>query len=122
MAKKDSRRDPAKEQFWRDTFQRHKQSGLSIREFCDRESLKAWTFSWWRRELTKRDRERQPPKPKLESKSPFIPVQVVPDPKQAQSSSAIEIVLPAGPTLRVPSGFDVQVLTGVLDVLESRSC
>jgi len=120
MANKVSRRDPAKEQFWRDKVQRHKQSGQTIREFCERENLKAWTFSWWRRELTKRDREVSKPEPK--AKSPFVPLQVVPDPKQAQSPSAIEIVLPAGPTVRVPSGFDAQALTGVLEVLESHSC
>jgi len=116
MASKGNQRDPAKEQFWRDKVQRHKQSGQTIREFCDRENLKSCSLSWWRRELSKRDREA------AKAKAQFVPVQVVPDPIQAQSSGTIEIVLPAGPTVRVPSGFDAQALAGVLKVLESRSC
>ena len=124
MVGQGGRRDPAKEQFWRDTVQQQKHSGLSIRAFCDQESLKPGAFSWWRRELAKRDREKQTTtsRPKQREASPFVPVQLVPDPSQNQNFTAIEIVLPAGPTVRVPSGFDTQALTGVLDVLESRSC
>jgi len=120
MAGKGKQRDVAKEQFWRDKVQRHKQSGQTNREFCDRENLKACSLSWWRRELTKRDREVSQPEQKV--KTPFVPVRVVPDPIPSQISSAIEIVLPAGPTVRVPANFDAQALVGVLEVLESRSC
>jgi len=35
---------------------------------------------------------------------------------------AIEIVLPAGPTVRVPQGFDPRTLGEVLAVLEGRPC
>ena len=120
MAGKGNQGDLVKEQFWRDTVQRHKQSGQTIREFCDRENLRPCSLSWWRRELTKRDREVS--RPEQKAKTPFLPVQVVPDSNQYQSSTAIEIVFPAGPTVRVPSGFDTQALTGVLEVLESRPC
>jgi len=49
MAIKGNQRDPVKEQFWRDKVQRHKQSGQTIREFCEREKLKPCSLSWWRR-------------------------------------------------------------------------
>ena len=122
MASRNGRRDPAKERFWRKAIQRQGRSGLSIREFCDRENLKPGAFSWWRRELAKRDRERQALNPDQKTETSFVPVQVVPDSLQPQTPPAIEIVFPSGPTVRVPSDFDAQALKGVLEVLESRSC
>ena len=49
MAK--SPRDPAKEVFWREALQRFAASGLSIREFCQREQLTESAFYAWRRTL-----------------------------------------------------------------------
>jgi hypothetical protein len=120
MAKKRKRRDPDKERFWRRTMRRQHQSGLTVSAFCAAEGLKDWSFHWWRRELAKRDREQPASKPK--DVPSFVPVQLVPNPPDRQPASVIEIVLPAGQTVRVPPGFDVESLTGVLEVLETRSC
>lgn len=53
----------------------------------------------------------------------FLPVRVADleaiSPRQA---SPIEIVLPTGPIVRVPSGFDPSTLGQVLAVLEGRPC
>ena len=57
MASGNRRRDPGKERFWRGVMRRQRRGGLSVREFCEREGLKEWSFHWWRRELDKRDRE-----------------------------------------------------------------
>ena len=58
MAKRGGkRRDPAREKFWRRTIRDQQRSGLSVRDFCDREGLKDWTFRWWRQELARRDRQ-----------------------------------------------------------------
>jgi hypothetical protein len=51
------RRDPAREKFWRRTIHDQQRRGLSVRDFCQREGLKDWSFRWWRRELTRRDQE-----------------------------------------------------------------
>jgi hypothetical protein len=120
MAKKRKRRDPEKERFWRRTMRRQQQSGLTVSAFCAAEGLKDWSFHWWRRELVKRDREQPVSKPK--DVRSFVPVQLVPDAAVLQSASIIEIVLPAGQTVRVSLGFDAESLTGVLEVLETRSC
>ncbi len=129
MANKNGRRDLEKERFWRQTIERQQSSGMSIREFCESEGLKDWSFSWWRRELRRRDGKKPSSKRKstkqvLKAKDapPFVPVQVVPRSPASQSATAIEIVLPAGQTVRVPAGFDLDALAGVLGVLERQPC
>ena len=124
-------RDPAKEQLWRRLIADHARSGVSIRAYCRRESLKHWNFQWWRRELARRDsqgasapiRNRPEPATELARSSAFLPVLVVEDaPVPTVEASAIEIVLPAGPIVRVNRGFDSLALDAVLSVLEARRC
>ena len=53
----------------------------------------------------------------------FLPVRVVDLVEVApRTAPPIEIVLPAGPTVRVPHGFDPRTLGEVLAVLEGRPC
>jgi hypothetical protein len=119
------RRDPAREKFWRRTVRRQQQSGLTVREFCRRERLKDWTFRWWRQELSRRDQQpagtgRGEP---TAATPAFLPVRVVDlETAAPRPVPAIEIVLPAGPTVRVPHGFDPRTLGEVLAVLEGRPC
>jgi hypothetical protein len=51
------RRDPVKERFWRETIRRQKTSGLSIREFCARQSLTESAFHAWRGEIRRREQQ-----------------------------------------------------------------
>ena len=129
MAKKNCRRDPEKERFWREVIERQRNSGMTIGEFCEAEGLKSWSLSWWKQELRRRDRERRPSKrqsgkqtPKPKDASPFVPVQVVPEEPDFQRSTSIEVVLPSGRMVRVRAGFDPQALAGVLQVLERQPC
>ena len=122
-------RDPAKETLWRRIIRRHQQSDLPVRAFCHKEGLKVCNFLWWRRELSRRDREKAGFLPDLSAKAPaeppaahvFLPVRVV-DAEFAPSRPAppIEIVLNGGPTVRVPPGFDPRTLGDILAVLEGR--
>jgi hypothetical protein len=125
------RRDPAKEKLWRKIVRRHQTSGLSVHAFCAREGLKDGNFLWWRRELYRRDREKttsHPSSAAQESTQPsvspvFLPVRVVDaDVIQSRLTMPIEILLPEGPTVRVPVGFDPQTLGDILAVLEGRRC
>jgi hypothetical protein len=119
------RRDPAREKFWRRMVRQHQRSGLTVRDFCRREGLKDWTFRWWRQELIRRDQH-----PVVASRGEpagatpvFLPVRVVDvGAVSSRPAPAIEIVLPAGPTVRVPHGFDPRTLGEVLAVLEGRPC
>ena len=123
------RRDPAREQFWRRTVRRQQRSGLTIRDFCRREGLKDWTFRWWQKELGRRDQLADSPRRVDPADTPtvaapaFLPVRVVDLESVAPRPPAqIEVVLPSGPTVRVPDGFDPQTLQAVLTVLEGRRC
>jgi transposase-like protein len=124
-------RDPAKEQLWRRVIADHARSGVSIRAHCQREGLNPWNFQWWRRELARRDRQvASTPtrtRPELNTEparsSAFLPVQVVEDdPAPMTQASAIEILFPVGPIVRVNRDFDPLVLDAVLSVLEARRC
>lgn len=122
-------RDVAKERFWRRTLSHQARSGLSVAAYCQREGLTPHTFRWWRQELARRDREvptdRTDPTPSTELviSSAFLPVRVVPDePERTPDMTPVEIVLPAGPTVRVTRGFDRPTLEAVLAVLEVHRC
>ena len=126
MAKRGGkRRDPAREKFWRRAIRDQQRSGLSVRDFCRREGLKDGAFRWWRQELPRRD---QGPSishrgERTDAAPAFLPVRVVdPEAVAPRPASPIEIVLPTGPTVRVPFGFDPRTLGDVLAVLEGRPC
>jgi hypothetical protein len=119
------RRDPARERSWRRKIREQQRSGLSVRDFCLHAGLKDWTFRWWRQELVRRDREQAttPQSAPTRATPAFLPVRVVdPEAVAPRPAPAIEIVLPAGPTVRVPYGFDPGTLGAVLAVLEGRPC
>ena len=105
-------RDTGKEQQWRLWIGQWQRSGLTVRAFCEQHNLSQPSFYAWRRVIQHRDA----------ALDPFVPVQLVPD-EQALSASLIEVVLPGGPTLRVPPRFDAVTLRQLLAVLqEGRSC
>lgn len=130
MAKRGGkRRDPAREKFWRRTIRRQQQSGLTIRAFCQREGLKDWTLRWWRQELARRDRRpttdarRDAEGQSADAMPVFLPVRVVDrEATPPQPPPPIEILLPTGPTLRVPGGFDPGTLRAILMILEGQRC
>jgi hypothetical protein len=131
MGRRQRRRDPAKERFWRRTLKDWRRSRLSVREFCDWQTLSEASFYAWRRELAQRDRSapargaqtvNSPTSPSL-SAAQFLPVQVVADAVlDSGASRCLEVQLPTGVQLRIPSGFDRRTLADVLAVLETRPC
>ena len=46
-----SRRSIEREEFWRLAIQEHRESGLSVRQFCQRKSLTETLFYSWRRRI-----------------------------------------------------------------------
>ena len=130
MAGRRWRRDGDKERTWRRRVRDWRRSGLSVREFCDWQALSEPSFYAWRRELAQRNRERTArralPKSASEGRTPaarFLPVQVVPDAVlDSGAGSCLEVHLPTGVRLRIPTGFDRQTLADVLAALETRPC
>ena len=104
-------RDEQKERQWRRWIAEWQASGLSVRTFCQRRGLTVASFYAWRRVLQRRDAER----------ARFVSVQVVTDAVPTQTS-ALEVVLTDGRTVRVAPGFDAATLRQLLAVLEGRPC
>ena len=106
---------------------RWEQSGLSVREFCDFQSLSEASFYAWRRELANRGvparRGEQKTPADAMPVGPFVPVRVVADePVGCESVPVLEVQLPSGVQLRVPAGFARQTLADVLAALETGPC
>ncbi len=126
-------RDLDLERAWRDRIGRHERSGLTIEQFCKKEGLVAHQLSWWLRELKRRDAEAGRANGKGKTKRPqsskpskqrnaasgkvFVPVQITTSP---QSAAAIEIVVDQRLRIAVTPGFDAEVLSQVVRVLEDR--
>jgi hypothetical protein len=131
MGRRQRRRDSEKERAWRRRLRDWRRSGLSVREFCDWHSLSEPSFYSWRRELARRDRETMPRRarpangvagPTAEAPQ-FLPVQVVADAAlDSAASRCLEVHLPTGVRLRIPSGFGRQTLADVLAALGSAPC
>jgi len=111
-------RDGKKEAFWRRTIGRQPGSGMSVRAWCLRHSVRESSFYWWRRQLARRDA----------SAPALVPVRVTADRSASEvfvfsavngSLSRIEIVLPARRRVRLIGPVNRQALTDVLTVLTS---
>jgi hypothetical protein len=103
MAKQ--QRDPAKEQYWRELVAQWRASGLSAREFCSLRQVTEASFYSWRRELQRRDGQR-------DGTPAFVPVRIVP----AATISAATISA-AAVEVRCPSGHVVTVTNVNRDTL-----
>jgi len=124
-------RDLAKERHWRRIVRRWRNSGLSVREFCDWQVLSEASFYAWRRELAKRDREAAAPSgttvagnTKRNGTSPdplptFVQLHVVAEEALKADgrpcrTDVIEVHLPGGVRLVVPAGCDRALLRDVI--------
>ena len=126
-------RDQSLERAWRKRMREYEQSGLTVKQFCQREGLVGHQFSWWRRELKRRQAESASGgdvtgkvKPSKRTKRDnkrrtaakrFVPVEVKPS---SRGDASIEIVLDQPPRIIVSSGFDVVRLREIVRVLEPR--
>ena len=115
----------AKERFWRRVVRQWRQSGLTVRDFCDEQRLAEPSFYSWRRTIAERDQHaartrRRAGNGRADSRPTFVPVRVVP--ATSASSAPLEIVLNQVRVVRVPPGFDAATLRQLLAVLEEPSC
>ncbi|WP_436714663.1 hypothetical protein U8335_16980 [Roseiconus lacunae] len=51
-------RSAEKEEFWRLASAEQQASGMTIKAFCLQQGIVAHAFSWWNREIRKRDQRR----------------------------------------------------------------
>jgi len=104
------------ESTWRQTLTRHRQSGLTVREFCRVEEIKESAFHYWKRELKRRAGDCQSSarrrKTSRQSSPALVPVTIT-----SGSPAPIEIALPGGTTLRVSSDCEQSLLRMVVSAL-----
>jgi hypothetical protein len=109
---KSAKRRYEREQFWRRLIREQERSGASIKAFCRSQGVSQPSYFAWRKKLT--------PGKRVNARPGFVAVQVVP--KTVARSGSIEIMLDHGRRVRVESGFDRQLLSDVLAVLEEQPC
>ena len=101
---------------WEQRVKRWRKSGLSADEFAAREGIKSRQLVWWRWKLGASPSAAMAPAPLR-----FLPVQVVDAPADTGGSAvALEIALPNGRVVRVPEGFDAEMLARVLAIASSE--
>jgi len=91
-----------KEKYWRDQVARWRESGLSRREYCRRESISYWSFRDWFKKV----------KTAESSKLVRVPRQAYPE-KQIDGAP-IEIVIQEKISIRIKRGYDGNLLKNLL--------
>lgn len=97
--------DPQLALQWRERLARFDQSELTIAEFCELEGYSTASFYQWRRKLRAGE---------LPDAPAFIPVHLDSSDLGYRADRRIEIDLPGGATVKVPSGATVTEQRGLI--------
>lgn len=89
---------------WREAIAEQEQSGLPVREFCQRRGVSEQSFYTWRRRV----REKEP-----------VRFALVETDRSKTASEPLELVLRSGERLRIGFGVDAATLRTVLEVLRA---
>lgn len=113
------RQESEKDSQWRDLVGRQAKSGLSVRQFCERERISQPSFYAWRRRLREAEgtATRSPVTPRdtdASKASEFIPLRLLDTPV------AWEVIHPCGCRVRVSSEVNATALECILRVLDER--
>lgn len=127
---KGATRDKRRETRWRRLVRKRERSGLTVRQFCHENDLPESAFYYWRRELLRRDgdrdeakqEQRKRPSPPAAPGTPaaFVPVTVTQETRP--DAAHIEIELSDGRRVHVTAPVDRQALADVLAVLGAQPC
>ena len=105
-----------RERHWRGHLAAWQKCGLSQAAYCRQLGLKQCDFSWWKRDLARRDAGKAPT---VAATPAFVPVRVVA--RQTQDYP-FELVLCGGRVLRFEAGVEAPALCAVVRELERGSC
>jgi hypothetical protein len=94
-----------KQAFWRGKLQEYRQSGLSRREYCERNRLKKTRLDYWFRRLGK-----------IEAPMGLVELKVL---HPQAPMGALEVMVAGKYRIAVSKGFDPQLLGSVVKALES---
>ena len=98
----------ATRQLWRERLDRFYRSGLSVVAFCKTEGVCSHSFYYWKRLLADAPHPTKAPR--------LLPVHL------HAAAPAIEVVLPCGPILRLPTGCDLDFARAVALALGDQPC
>ncbi len=98
---------------WATRIARWERSGLTAARFAEREGINPGTLSFWKWKLRQRAQTSSAQRARADAVT-FVEVLGT-----APTTTAIEVVLPAGYRIAVPSGFDAATLRALLTVLEA---
>jgi len=110
-------RDLTKEKYWLETIERQRQSGKNQSQFCKDKGLASDKFSYWKKVLTKRYKEKKPaPALKHKTAIPFVPLNISDnfDFTNQQNSEQIEI---SKIVLRISANADKTTIACILQSL-----
>jgi len=99
---------------WRDRISRWRRSGLSITEFCQREQISQPSFFGWRKRLAPQravTRGRRPPRRDHDAPTPRF-VQL--PPPDWTTTSGVQIALPGGAVVTLPSQASTALVAAVV--------
>jgi hypothetical protein len=98
---------------WTQRIQRWQASGLTAREFAEREGLQAQSLTWWKWKLGSAVADSA-----VSAPTTFLPVRVVESSlARVPTGEAFEVALPNGRVVRVPSSFDDATLERLLAIV-----
>jgi hypothetical protein len=117
VPRKTPNRDKAKELFWRKAVARQLESGLTQAVFCEKEGLSANSFSWWKREGSRRDADRLSKNSTPKAEAIFVPVAHVSDEDQIGILTPIAEIDLTAKVVRIFAGIDRHSLHEVIAAL-----
>lgn len=98
---------------WTQRIQRWQASGLTAREFAEREGLRAQSLAWWKWKLGSAVSDSA-----VSAPTTFLPVRVVESaPARVSAGEAFEVAFPNGRVVRVPPRFDDATLERLLAIV-----
>jgi hypothetical protein len=100
----------------RKLLQSQERSGLSRAEFARRIGEKPGSLSWWKHEITRRERER------AGGECALVPVRVMPEPTQVVQTGGApyELELGRGRVLRLPRDFDAGPIAALVAAIQEK--
>lgn len=109
MATQRFRDSQSREAFWREVIEGWPTSGLTQAAYCRKHEVSVWSFHAWRKRLKQ-------PATSVAPDTAFVPVHVV------SPADAMEVVLTNGRVMRVPYGWDAEVVGRMATALEPTAC
>lgn len=103
-------------ELWLDRLARFPSSGLTAAQFCALEAVSLPSFYSWKRRLAAEAKTATTPDHGTDLGPHLLPI------KLPSSTPAIELVLPTGTVLRLPTGSDLAWVRSLVAALGEPSC